>query len=244
MSTVASSRPAELGSQARKKAIDTAPVILVCSQNAELYLLLAHILRSEGFEARLAASDDDVADARTSAELSAVILDCAGWPSDVAPLCVLLKSAGLPVGALIGGDMRAEHLQLIKAGLEGITRPLSPSKLLAFLHGIKPLPQAGTLPNFAAAAEIVFGPHAVVVSGKRVAFAPMEMRILGFLLERQGQISTREQHIEAVWRDPHAVESRAVDVHIGRLRKAFAGLRNLGIRTVYGAGYALEYHDH
>ncbi|XKM43062.1 hypothetical protein A4U53_035360 (plasmid) [Rhizobium ruizarguesonis] len=116
-----------------------APVILVCSQNAELYLLLAHILRSEGFEARLAASDDDVADARTSAELSAVILDCAGWPSDVAPLCVLLKSAGLPVGALIGGDMRAEHLQLIKAGLEGIiTRPLSPSKLLAFLHGIKP----------------------------------------------------------------------------------------------------------
>ncbi|WP_246621285.1 winged helix-turn-helix transcriptional regulator [Rhizobium laguerreae] len=244
MSTVASSRRAELGSQARKKAIDTAPVILVCSQNAELYLLLAHILRSEGFEARLAASDDDVADARTSAELSAVILDCAGWPSDVAPLCVLLKSAGLPVGALIGGDMRAEHLQLIKAGLEGITRPLSPSKLLAFLHGIKPLPQAGTLPNFAAAAEIVFGPHAVVVSGKRVALAPMEMRILRFLLERQGQISTREQLIEAVWRDPHAVESRTVDVHIGRLRKAFAGLRNLGIRTVYGAGYALEYHDH
>ncbi|WP_246621137.1 winged helix-turn-helix transcriptional regulator [Rhizobium laguerreae] len=244
MSTVASSRRAELGSQARKKAIDTAPVILVCSQNAELYLLLAHILRSEGFEARLAASDDDVADARTSAELSAVILDCAGWPSDVAPLCVLLKSAGLPVGALIGGDMRAEHLQLIKAGLEGITRPLSPSKLLAFLHGIKPLPQAGTLPNFAAAAEIVFGPHAVVVSGKRVALAPMEMRILRFLLERQGQISTREQLIEAVWRDPHAVESRTVDVHIGRLRKAFAGLRNLGIRTVYGAGYALEYHNH
>ncbi|XKM38927.1 winged-helix domain-containing protein (plasmid) [Rhizobium ruizarguesonis] len=222
-----------------------APVILVCSQNAELYLLLAHILRSEGFEARLAASDDDVADARTSAELSAVILDCAGWPSDVAPLCVLLKSAGLPVGALIGGDMRAEHLQLIKAGLEGIiTRPLSPSKLLAFLHGIKPLPQAGTLPNFAAAAEIVFGSHAVVVSGKRIALAPMEMRILRFLLERQGQISTREQLIEAVWRNPHAVESRTVDVHIGRLRKAFAGLRNLGIRTVYGAGYALEYHDH
>ncbi|NDK49459.1 winged helix-turn-helix transcriptional regulator [Rhizobium laguerreae] len=217
-----------------------APVILVCSQNAELYLLLAHILRSEGFEARLAASDDDVADARTSAELSAVILDCAGWPSDVAPLCMLLKSAGLPVGALIGGDMRAEHLQLIKAGLEAITRPLSPSKLLAFLHGIKPLPQAGTLPNFAGAAEIAFGPHAVVVSGKRVALAPMEMRILRFLLERQGQISTREQLLEGVWRDPHAVESRTVDVHIGRLRKAFAGLRGLRIRTIYGAGYALE----
>ncbi|KAF5883426.1 response regulator transcription factor [Rhizobium sp. PEPV16] len=221
--------------------MDTAPVILVCSQNAELYLLLAHILRSEGFEARLAASDDDVADARTSAELSAVILDCAGWPSDVAPFCALLKDSRLPVAALIGEDTRAQHLQLIKAGLdEGITRPLSPSKLLAFLHGISPRSEASTLPNFAAAADIVFGPQAVVVSGKRIALAPIEMRILRFLFEKQGQISTREQLIEGVWPDPHAVESRTVDVHIGRLRRAFAGLRNLRIRTAYGAGYALD----
>ncbi|MFW8586709.1 winged helix-turn-helix transcriptional regulator [Rhizobium beringeri] len=222
-----------------------APIILVCSQSAELYLLLAYILRSEGFEARLAASDDDVVHACTTAELSAVILDCAGWPSNVAPLCALLKDSGLPVGALIGEETRAQHLQLIKAGLdEGITRPLSPSKLLAFLHGISPRSQASTLPNFAGVAEIVFGPHAVVVSGKRITLAPMEVKILRFLLERQGQISTREQLIEAVWPDPHTVESRTVDVHIGRLRKAFAGLRNLRIRTVYGAGYALDYHDH
>ncbi|MGO7136455.1 winged-helix domain-containing protein [Rhizobium leguminosarum] len=221
-----------------------APVILVCSQSAELYLLLAYILRSEGFEARLAASDDDVVHACTTAELSAVILDCAGWPSNVAPLCALLKDSGLPVGALIGEDTRALHLQLIKAGLdEGITRPLSPSKLLAFLHGTSPRSEASTLPNIAAA-DIVFGPHAVVVSGKRITLASMEMKILRFLFERQGQISTRMQLIEAVWPDPHAVDSRTVDVHIGRLRKALAGLRNLRIRTVYGAGYALEYHNH
>lgn len=220
-----------------------APVILVCSQNAELYLLLAHILCSEGFEARLAADDADVVDACASAELSAVVLDCAAWPSDVAPLCQLLKDAGLPVGALIGENTRAQHLQLIKAGLdEGIARPLSPSKLLAFLQGISQQSEASTLPSFAAA-EIVFGPHVVVVSGKRIALAPMEMRILRFLLERQGQISSRAQLIEAVWPDPHSVESRTVDVHIGRLRKAFAGLSNLRIRTVYGAGYALECHD-
>ncbi|MBY3095557.1 winged helix-turn-helix transcriptional regulator, partial [Rhizobium laguerreae] len=90
------------------------------------------------------------------------------------------------------------------------------------------------------AAEIVFGPHAVVVSGKRIALAPMEMKILRFLFEKQGQISTRKQLIEGVWLHPRAVETRTVDVHIGRLRKAFAGLRNLRIRTIYGAGYALD----
>ncbi|MGO7690466.1 helix-turn-helix domain-containing protein, partial [Rhizobium ruizarguesonis] len=34
----------------------------------------------------------------------------------------------------------------------------------------------------------------------------MEVKILRFLLERQGQISTREQLIEEVWPDPHTVE--------------------------------------
>ncbi|MGO7185987.1 response regulator transcription factor [Rhizobium brockwellii] len=218
-----------------------APVILVCSRNAELYLLLAHILHSEGFKARLAASDDDVVDACTSAELSAVVLDCAGWPSDVEPLCALLRDSRLPVAALVGEDTRAQHLQLIKAGLdEGIARPLSPSKLLAFLHGISPRSGASALPSFAGAAEIVFEHRAVVVSGKRIALAPMEIRILRFLFDRQGQISTRKQLIEAVWSDPYAVGNRTVDVHIGRLRKAFAGHRKLRIRTVYGAGYALE----
>ncbi|MBB3646656.1 two-component system phosphate regulon response regulator PhoB [Rhizobium sp. BK619] len=218
------------------------PVILVCSQDAELYLLLAHILRSEGFEARLGANEGDVVEACTSAEISAVLLDCAGWPSDVASLCALLKDAGLSVGAFIGGDMRAQHLQLIKSGLdECITRPLSPSKLLAFLRGIRPRSDAVTRPSFAVPNEFIFEQRAVVIGGKRITLAPMELKILRFLLERQDQISSRDQLIEAVWPYPHSVENRTVDVHIGRLRRAFAGLRNLRIRTIYGAGYALEY---
>ncbi|WP_245443266.1 response regulator transcription factor [Rhizobium sp. H4] len=196
--------------------------------------MLAHILHGEGFEARLAVSDDDVVGACTAAEIAAVLLDCAGWPSDVAPLCALLKNSGVSVGALISGGMRAQHLQL---------RPLSPSKLLAFLHAAKRRLKAVTLPSSAVLAEFVFEPHAVVVSGKRVALAPLEIRILRFMLEWHGEISTRMQVIEAAWPDPHAVETRTVDVHIGRLRKAFTGRSNLRILSVYGAGYILECRD-
>ncbi|MBX4917900.1 response regulator transcription factor [Rhizobium bangladeshense] len=220
------------------------PVILVCSQDVELYLLLAHILRSEGFEARLASTDDDALGACTPTEIAAVLLDCAGWPSDVARLCALLKDTGISVAALIGGDMREQHLQLIKAGLdEGIIRPLSPSKLLGFLHGIKPRSEALARPTSAVPAELVFEQRAVVFEGKRITLAPMEARILGFLLERRWEITTREQLIKAVWPNPHTVGGRTVDVHIGRLRKAFAGFANLQVRTVYGVGYALEYHQ-
>ncbi|PDS99910.1 transcriptional regulator [Rhizobium sp. S9] len=219
-------------------------VILVCSQDAELYLLLAHVLHHEGFEARLAVSEDDAADACTLAAISAVLLDCAAWSSDIAPLLALLKEAGLPVGALIGGDMRERHLQLIRAGLEEvITRPLSPSKLLAFLNTVRPRPEAVPAPSFVVSAEFVFEQHAVVFAGKRINLSPIEARILKLLLERQGQVSTREQVIEAVWPHPRPVDPRTVDVHIGRLRRAVAAIRNLRVRTVYGAGYALEFHE-
>ncbi|MBX5106002.1 response regulator transcription factor [Rhizobium lentis] len=219
-------------------------VILVCSQDAELYLLLAHILHGEGFEARLAATEDEAAEACTSAAISAVLLDCAGWPSDVASICALSKEAGLPVGALIGGDMRAQHIQLIKAGLEDvIARPLSPAKLIAFLNSVRPRPEPTISSSFVIPADLVVEDHAVVVAGKRINLAPMEARILKFLVERQGEISTREQLIEAVWPNPRYVGRRAVDVHIGRLRRALAELRNVRVRTAYGAGYAVEFHE-
>jgi DNA-binding response OmpR family regulator len=75
---------------------------------------------------------------------------------------------------------------------------------------------------------------------ERSSFTNVKETTLRFLFDRQGQISTRKQLIEAVWSDPYAVGNRTVDVHIGRLRKAFAGHRKLRIRMVYGAGYALE----
>ncbi|EJC84170.1 response regulator with CheY-like receiver domain and winged-helix DNA-binding domain [Rhizobium leguminosarum bv. trifolii WSM2297] len=219
-------------------------VILVCSRDAEFYLLLEHILRHEGFETRLAASDDDAVGTCASAAISAVLVDCGSWPSEVAPLCALLKEAGLPVGALISGDMRAQHLQLIRAGLEEvIMRPLSPPKLFAFLNTVRPRPEAVTAPSVVVPAEFVIERHAVVFGGKRISLSPIEARILKFLLERQGQVSTREQLIEAVWPNPRPVDRRTVDVHIGRLRRAVAELRNLRVRTVYGVGYSLEFQD-
>jgi two-component system phosphate regulon response regulator PhoB len=61
------------------------------------------------------------------------------------------------------------------------------------------------------------------------------------LLERPGEVFSREELLNLVWgRDIH-VEDRTVDVHIRRLRKALnARARGDVIRTVRGAGYALD----
>ena len=52
---------------------------------------------------------------------------------------------------------------------------------------------------------------------------------------------SREQLLDAVWGSDVYVETRTVDVHIGRLRKALSkGGGDDPIRTVRSAGYALN----
>ena len=55
-----------------------------------------------------------------------------------------------------------------------------------------------------------------------------------------GRVWSREQLLDRVWGRDIYVDTRTVDVHIGRLRKALS--KHGGgdpLRTVRGAGYAL-----
>ena len=68
-----------------------------------------------------------------------------------------------------------------------------------------------------------------------------EFRLLSALMERPGRVWTREALLDRVWGRDIYVDTRTVDVHIGRLRKAInTGRARDAIRTVRGAGYALE----
>ncbi len=59
-------------------------------------------------------------------------------------------------------------------------------------------------------------------------------------MEKPGRVWSRAQLLDRVWGRDIYVDSRTVDVHVGRLRKALGahGGEDL-IRTVRGAGYAL-----
>ena len=67
-----------------------------------------------------------------------------------------------------------------------------------------------------------------------------EFRLLTTFMEKPGRVFSREQLLDRVWGRDIYVDSRTVDVHIGRLRKAL--MRYGGddpLRTVRGTGYAL-----
>lgn len=75
---------------------------------------------------------------------------------------------------------------------------------------------------------------------QELKLGPTEFRLLTTFMEKPGRVWSREQLLDRVWGRGIYVDTRTVDVYIGRLRKVLS--RHGGgdpIRTVRGAGYAL-----
>jgi two-component system phosphate regulon response regulator PhoB len=73
---------------------------------------------------------------------------------------------------------------------------------------------------------------------------PIEFRLLRTFMEKPARVWSREELLDRIWGRDVYVETRTVDVHIGRLRKELS--RNGGadpIRTVRGVGYSLRQRE-
>jgi two-component system phosphate regulon response regulator PhoB len=84
------------------------------------------------------------------------------------------------------------------------------------------------------------GTHRVFRGEIPIKLGPTEFRLLTAFLEKPGRVWSREQLLDRVWGRDIYVDTRTVDVHVGRLRKALCAQGGEDpLRTVRGAGYAL-----
>jgi len=58
-------------------------------------------------------------------------------------------------------------------------------------------------------------------------------------MRHPGRVFTRGQILQSLWPDDKAVEDRAVDVHVARLREKMGPLGKV-VETVRGVGYRLK----
>lgn len=80
----------------------------------------------------------------------------------------------------------------------------------------------------------------VTRDGHALHLGPTEFRLLAALMERPGKVWTRDALLDRVWGRDIYIDTRTVDVHVGRLRKALCTTGGDDpIRTVRGAGYAM-----
>jgi two-component system phosphate regulon response regulator PhoB len=83
--------------------------------------------------------------------------------------------------------------------------------------------------------------HVVYYNTQIVPLSRLEFKLLQVLIEAPRRVFSRNQLLERVWNDSHEVETRTVDVHIGRLRKQLKRVTADGfIRPVRGCGYSLD----
>jgi two-component system phosphate regulon response regulator PhoB len=80
--------------------------------------------------------------------------------------------------------------------------------------------------------------HRVLVDGREVRTSVMERRFLEFMIQRRGEVCTREELLASVWKYRPGISTRTVDTHAKRLRDKLGSAGTL-IETVRGIGYRL-----
>lgn len=227
------------------------PLVLICSQDEELYLVLSHILEVDGMESELTTDANELLEMTLTREHQAVILDC--QPASVAGGTTFASvkqelCSRLPVVALVARGAETQLLDLFKAGIDQILlRPLVPAKLLDYLNKTIAMGQE----RFRAVGNgrsLFFGDlqmdlvsQCVRHNGHEIHLGLTEFNLLRHLLENPGKVFSREELINAVWPDNIHVCVRTIDVHISRLRKTLTGAScNRYIRTLRSRGYSLE----
>lgn len=223
------------------------PQILLVEDEPAQREVLAYNLESEGFAVRRAENGEEAILLIAEELPDLVILDWMMPLLSGIEVCRQLKTRedtrGIPVIMLSARSEEVDTVRGLETGADDyIVKPYSMRELMARvrtqLRRVRPATTGGQL----CFADITLDPerHRVNRARNELKLGPTEYRLLVTLLERPGRVFSRDQLLDHVWGRDIYVDTRTVDVHIARLRKALT--QHGGddpIRTVRGAGYAL-----
>ncbi len=225
------------------------PSILLIEDEPALAEMLAYNLEGAGFEVARAEDGEAGLALLAARRFDLLLVDWMLPGVSGLEICRQVRrgrdTAGLPVIMLTARGEEDDKLRGLELGADDyITKPFSPAEVVARIRTVlrrtRPASAADTL-AFADIHMDLAG-HRVVRGTRDVHLGPTEFRLLRHFLENPGRVYTRDQLLDQVWGHDVYLETRTVDVHIRRLRKALnaAGEADL-LRTVRGTGYALDH---
>jgi len=226
------------------------PVVLVAEDEPPLVEVLTYNLGKAGFETITAMDGDEALNQVQQQRPDVMILDWMMPGKSGIEVCHGVRGLpdvqNLPILMLTARGDEADRIQGLDAGADDyMVKPFSPRELVARVRALLRRAQPNSDDTTLAFGDINLNTeqHKVTARGKTVKLGPTEYRLLKFLMECPGRVYSREILLDRVWSNGVHVESRTVDVHVRRLRKALLDAGGLDpIRTVRGAGYSLD-HD-
>lgn len=223
------------------------PTVLVVEDEPAQREVLAYNLGAEGFAVLTAATGAEAELVVAETPPDVILLDWMLPEVSGIELCRRFKSRvetrGIPVVMLSARGEEVDRVRGLETGADDyVVKPYSMVELMARLRvqlrRVRPTTVGQVLEH--GDLRLDTETHRVHRGGVEVKLGPTEFRLLACLMERPGRVFTREALLDRVWGRDIYVETRTVDVHVGRLRKALteSGAED-PIRTVRGSGYSL-----
>ena len=223
------------------------PTVLLVEDEPAQREVLAYNLEAEGFAVTQAADGEEAMMLVDEAAPDIIILDWMMPNLSGIEVCRRLKmrpeTRSIPIILLSARAEEVDRVRGLETGADDyVIKPYSVLELMARaraqLRRVRPS-TAGVVLEFD---DIRLDPetHRVYRADKVLKLGPTEFRLLTTFMEKPGRVWSREALLDRVWGRDIYVDTRTVDVHIGRLRKAL--MQQGGedpLRTVRGAGYAL-----
>ena len=223
--------------------------ILVVEDEAGIAENISYALLTEGYEVQWCSTVGDARTAMAHECIALIVLDVGLPDGNGFEFCrELRRSSRLPVIFLTARTTEIDRVVGLEIGADDyVVKPFSPRELCARVRAVLRRSGQTAAP---AAPPLAGGPPftidnermQITYSGSPLDLSRYEYRLLEVLIERPGQVFSRDQLMARAWEEPESSLDRTVDTHIKTLR---AKLRRVTpafdpIRTHRGIGYSLK----
>ncbi len=222
-------------------------LIMVVEDEEAIGIMLKYNLEKEGFDVIIQPRGGKAIADVEKYHPSVVLLDWMLPEMSGVEICKLIRSKpdlkNIPIIMLTAKGEEEDKIKGLNAGADDyVTKPFSIPELIARVKT-----QLRHAPEAVAEEDLIFEDIRMDLIEKKVFrgenyvhLGPTEFRLLKLFLENPKKVFSREYLLKNVWGNNIYVESRTVDVHIRRLRRALNEYGKDYIRTVRATGYAID----
>ena len=223
------------------------PTVLIVEDEPAQQAVLSYNLKAEGFDVLEADNGDDALILVYENMPDAIVLDWMLPRTSGIEVCRRLKqkpeTRAIPIIMLSARAEEVDRVRGLETGADDyVVKPYSVVELMARIRSQLRRTRAAAIGECLKFGDIELDAetHKVYRADQPLKLGPTEFRLLSTFMEKPGRVWTRDQLLDRVWGRDIYVDTRTVDVHIGRLRKALCMHGGPDpLRTVRGAGYAL-----
>ena len=224
--------------------------ILVVDDEPDIVELVSYNLKKEGFSVSSASDGEEALGKIRKGKFDLVVLDLMLPGIQGMELCRILRNnpetERLPVIMLTAKGEATDKVIGLEVGADDyLAKPFSPRELIARIKAV--LRRSAGKPageKIVRIRDLVINreTYTVLKNNSPLTLSSTEFRLLLYLVERKGRVFSRDQLLDAVWKNESYVEPRTVDVHIRRLRTQIEDdpANPVYIKTRRGIGYFVD----